>query len=82
MTMWICRQVPPTLKCLASTVTGCSKKMQGLLGMAMDHIEETSGMMCKSKGCNSHLASMCMTEAGAMLKMPPQVFTESPLWCG
>ncbi|XP_061194923.1 uncharacterized protein LOC133203073 [Saccostrea echinata] len=77
-----CRQVPPTMKCLSSAMTGCNKKFQSLVGMAIDQIGETSGMVCKSEKCNMELASMCMMEAGALLKMPPQTFTESPLWCG
>lgn len=76
------RQVPPTMKCLSEVMYTCDKKIQGLLSMVVDHIGETSGALCKAKDCNMELASMCMTEVGAMLKLPPQTYTQSSLWCG
>lgn len=76
------RQVPPTMKCLSEVMPTCDKKIKGLLSMAVDHIGETSRGLCKSEGCNMELASMCMTEVGALLKMPPQTYAESSLWCG
>lgn len=70
------------MKCLSEVMPGCGGKIKGLLSMAVDHIGETSRALCKSEGCNMELASMCMTEVGALLKMPPQTYAESSLWCG